>query len=338
MVNESLAERDARCRRQGASAAVTVDVAGARIGGAARFKSELDRYLERTGRDDVRIIGTSRHVGPAWLLRREMTRPSRGRFVALNNVGFVTSGGERWTLLRNALHFLRESEEMQLDPAVRAAARREAAIVRMAARRSDVLVTPSTAMAERIGQTLPKLHRRVIVRPHPVSADSIPDLPRDPAILCPILFAAFKQMVARLTELLAAVEEHGDPSIRLRITADRSEVPADLRCNPRIELCGRLSSTEVREVWGRSRAVYFPTGIESFGYPLAEARASGRPVIARDTPQNREIGGRALCGFTPGDMASLRTAVERALSEDVAPDPAPFDPDIYFGWLLGTPQ
>ena len=91
-------------------------------------------------------------------------------------------------------------------------------------------------------------------------------------------------------------------------------------------------------MWARSRAIYFPTGLESFGYPLAEARVSGQPVIARDTAQNREIAGPALCGYTLGDPDSLRRAVEVALTADVAPDPGPFDPDQYFGWLLGPPR
>ena len=61
-------------------------------------------------------------------------------------------------------------------------------------------------------------------------------------------------------------------------------------------------------------------------------------MIARDTAQNREIAGTALCGFTPGDPDSLRHAVKLALTSDVAPDPGPFDPDAYFNWLLGSPR
>jgi Glycosyl transferases group 1 len=320
------------------TASVTVDVAGALMGGAARLRAELDRYLERTGRDDVQVIGTSRRVDPAWLVRREMTMPSRSRRVALNNVSFVTFGGERWTLLRNALHFLNDSEASALDPSTRAATRHAAGVVRLAARRSDVLVTPCTAMVERVTRILPRLRGRMVVRPHPVSADSIPDLPRDPVILCPVLFAPYKQMAERLAELLAIISACSDPSVRLRVTADHAELPLDLGSHPRMELVGRLSHIDLRQMWGRSRAIYFPTGIESFGYPLAEARASGRPVIARDTAQNREIAGHALCAFTPGDGASMRDAVTLALTADVAPDPAPFDPDAYFSWLLGPPR
>jgi glycosyltransferase involved in cell wall biosynthesis len=201
-----------------------------------------------------------------------------------------------------------------------------------------VLVTPSTAMADRVRQVMPGLSQRVVVRPHPVSVDAIPDLPRDPTILCPVLFAPYKQMGTRLAELLDAIDSLADPSVRLRITAEREEVPGSVAFHSRVELAGRLGHRDLRQAWGRSRAVYFPTSIESFGYPLAEARACGRPVIALDSEQNREIAGPALCGFRPGDAGSLRAAVEAALTADVPADPAPFDPDTYFDWLLGAPR
>ncbi len=320
------------------NATVTVDIAGAQMGGAARFSAELHRYLRQTGRQDIHIIGAARSVGPAWLVRRELARPNRGRRVALNNVSFVAPGSERWTLLRNALHFLTDDESARLGHSLRAATMRDAAVVRLAARRADVLVVPSTAMADRVTRILPSARSRIAVRPHPVSADAVPRLPRDPAILCPVLFAPYKRMTQRLTELLTAIEDHADPSVRIRVTAERCDVPPVLACSPRIEFVGQLEQQELCQLWGRSRAIYFPTGLESFGYPLAEARASGQPVIARDTGQNREIAGAALCGFMPGDKASLQRAIERALTTELVPDPVPFDPDAYFHWLLGPQQ
>ena len=88
----------------------TVDVAGGPMGGAARFRDELYRYLSRSPCPDVAVIGMERRVDPAWLVQREMVASRRGRRVALNNVGFIVPGGERWTLLGNALHFLTEAE------------------------------------------------------------------------------------------------------------------------------------------------------------------------------------------------------------------------------------
>ena len=99
------------------TAAVIVDAAGAQMGGAARYRMNCAAISTRTGREDVRVIGSQRRVRPGWLLRRELTGRARNRRVALNNVGFVAPGGQRWTLLRNALHFLTEGEEAPLDPA-----------------------------------------------------------------------------------------------------------------------------------------------------------------------------------------------------------------------------
>jgi hypothetical protein len=313
---------------------VTVDVAGGPMGGAARFRAEFYSYLARTGRKDVKVIGANRRTDPSWLLRREVVASPRTRRVALNNVGFVAPGGQRWTLLRNALHFLLDGEQPCLPPGLVTTIRRQSVIIRAAAQRSDVIVVPCTSMAERVTTVVPSLGSRIVIRPHPVSADSIPRLRREPAILCPVLFDSYKPMADRLKELLAAMDNCCNPAFRLRITADATEAPPTIAQHPRTEFVGRLSHQALRSVWGSSRAIYFPTHLESFGYPLAEARVSGHPVIGLDTAQNREVASQALCGFTAGDEDSLRRSVERAVTVDVAPDPASFDPDAYFNWAL----
>lgn len=317
---------------------VTVDMAGAQMGGAARYAAELFDYLARTGRQNVQVIGAGRRVEPSWLVRREVARHRPSRRVALNNVSFVTPGGQRWTLLRNALHFLTDAEASRLSPALLSSVRREAVIVRFTAQRADVLVVPSGAMADRVVDVMPGVRSRVVVRPHPVSANAVLRENRDPVILCPVLFAPYKRMDERLGELLAALAEHGDLSLRVRLTALPTDLPPDLARDPRLEFLGPVSQRDLQEVRGRSRAIFFPTSLESFGYPLAEARASGQPIIAQDTVHNREIAGAALCGYAAGDTASLHAAVERALAADLTPDPAPFDPDAYFDWILGAPS
>jgi len=315
--------------------AVTIDLAGGQRGGAARYRSELNGYLKRCARHDIRVIGMRRHLGPAWLAAREATAMWRSRRIALNNVGFLTPGGARLTLLANALHFLTGPEMAALDPRVRAATSRQVGIVQRAARRSDVLVAPCTAMAERISAALPDVADRVVVRLHPVSASAVPIRPRGTLILCPVLFSPYKHMADRIAEWLASVNDVMDDSVRLIVTASPAEVPASLAANPRLHFVGRLTVEQMRGLWSRSRAVYFPTGLESFGFPLAEARVDGVPVIARDTPQNHEIAGAALCGYTLGDKDSLRHATNMALTARITPDPEPFDPTAYFDWMLG---
>jgi hypothetical protein len=318
------------------TAGVTVDLAGGATGGAGRYRSEILAHLKRSGRQDVKIIGMQRRLDAAWLVCREAAAMRRGRRVALNNVGFFAPGGERWTLLTNALHFLTEAEAAALDPALRAMAARQAMVVHRAARRSDVLIAPCTAMAERVAAILPDVAKRTVVRMHPISANPVPSRPDGQLILCPVIFESYKHMPRRLTEWLSAVDNSLDPSVRMMVTASPAEVPASLAASPRLDFVGRLEQADLNHLRARSQAIFFPPGLESFGCAPAEARVNGQPVIARDTPQNREIAGRALCGFIVGDQDSLRHATDIALTRKVIPDPVPFDPDAYFGWMLGS--
>lgn len=317
---------------------ITVDVAGGPMGGAARFRDELLLYLSRTGRTDVRVVGSGQQLSPTWMLRRELAGPRQARRVALNNVGFLAPGGARWTLLGNALHFLTNAEFTNLDPSLRSIVRRQAGIVRLAAQRSDVLIAPCSAMADRVSAALPSVQDRIAVRMHPVSANPIMPSADENLILCPVIFEAYKQMNARLVDWIDAVDGHLDPALKLLVTASPGEVPKSLAQSSRLEFVGRLTQSRLRPLWARSCAVYFPSGLESFGYPLAEARANGQPVIACDTRQNREIADDALCPFIPGDPMSLRDAIMLALKFEVAPDPDPFNPDTYFDWMLGPAQ
>ena len=313
---------------------VTIDMAGGQMGGAARYRSELTGYLARHALPGVKVIGKSRQLGPAWLAAREARAARHGRRIALNNVGFFTPGGERWTLLANALHFTTPAEAGTLEPSLRTAMSRQSAIVHRAARRSDVLVAPCTAMAERITALLPDVASRLVVRMHPLSGGESDARQSDSLIFCPVLFAPYKQMAERISEWLTAVDDVLDDSVRLIVTANPDEVPASLAASPRLHFVGRLQVSQARRLRARCRAVFFPTSLESFGCPLAEARVNGQPVVALDSPQNKEIAGEALFGYTREDRDSLLHATEAALAATVEPDPAPFSPDTYFDWML----
>ncbi|MGH3770011.1 MAG: glycosyltransferase [Pseudonocardiaceae bacterium] len=317
------------------SGQIVVDVAGGPAGGAARYRDEFERYLATGSRDDVRVVGRGRYLTAEWLIRRELTALRAARKVAFNNASFMTPGGERWTVLQNALHYLTESERREFGTTVPRAVHAQAIVVRFGATRSDVLIAPCTAMAERVVTVLPEVRDRVVVRFNPIAPDSFPPSDaRAPVILCPIILHPYKRMDERLAELVRAVDAHGDPEIQVHVTATISELPAFLANHPRVVPLGRLSHERLRSVWSQSRAIYFPTGIEAFGYPLGEARLSGHPVIALDTEQNREIAGGALCAFAAGDGDALRDAVARAFTTEVPADPRPFDPTAYFTFLL----
>lgn len=195
-------------------------------------------------------------------------------------------------------------------------------------------------MAERVTRFVPQLERRLVVRPHPVRVTD-ESLSRGtaspPVILIPILPAPYKRLDWHVRRLHEALAEVGTPNSVIAVTASPDEMPA-VSALSGIRFLGRLSAADLSGHWASARAVYFPTGLESFGYPLAEARVRGIPIIAQDSAQNREIAGAALNAFDPRFEESLQAAVSGALADRPEPDPTPFDPDRYFDWLFAGAQ
>jgi glycosyltransferase involved in cell wall biosynthesis len=120
----------------------------------------------------------------------------------------------------------------------------------------------------------------------------------------------------------------------IRVTANLRDLPPDLATHPLVDAVGIMPSDRLAALWQTATAVFYPSTVEAFGYPLAEARAYGVPVIAPDTAQAREIAGAALRGYDPVDPHGLGAAL-RAAAEPVTSEPAGFDRDSYFDWLLG---
>jgi glycosyltransferase involved in cell wall biosynthesis len=80
---------------------------------------------------------------------------------------------------------------------------------------------------------------------------------------------------------------------------------------PTIEFCGRVSETELRELYATCRGLVVP-GEEDFGMTMVEALASGKPVIALGRGGSREIVGGG-CGvlYDAPTEAALHAALKR---------------------------
>ncbi|WP_018640451.1 glycosyltransferase [Parafrankia elaeagni] len=323
-----------------ATGRVLVDCAGAWMGGALRLLSELDAHLARQPTSDVVVVGRNRSLTSTWLIRRERAARYR-RIIALNNAGFVATRGERWVLLRNLLHFLPAEEVAQLPGGLPTTIIRQAPIVRACARKADVVVVPTTLMADRVQQALPTLGSRIVVRPHPLSRPP----QSDPAVrdryrfLCPVLFEPFKAMGQRLRNVAEAarkVSDLAEREVTVTVTATDDEARREglLDCSP-LRFVGRLTPQQLVPLQHSHGALLYPTKVESFGYPLAEARLAGIPVVARGTAQSREVAGPVLVPYQHEDPDEIATAMHVALTADPPRESAnPFDPDEYFTWLL----
>ncbi len=110
----------------------------------------------------------------------------------------------------------------------------------------------------------------------------------------------------------AAVRVFSQSGRRLKIAGDGPELGAlKLLAAPNVEFCGRVTDSELRELYARCRAFIMP-GDEDFGITSVEALASGKPVIALAKGGALETvpsGGGILYPTRTDD--ALRDAVER---------------------------
>ncbi|MEV6692358.1 glycosyltransferase [Micromonospora sp. NPDC051196] len=310
---------------------LAIDLSGGPSGGAGRFREQCLRYLAEPEAPPVRVLAADRRVSVGWLLRRELIVRSSTRVVAANNIGFATGGGVRVTLVRNANHFLAPDEWTRTRGQLPRGFAAQIAWVRASLRRADVIVAPSSSMAERVVRALPQVRDRIVVRFHPLHQPArTAGSGAQRFLLSPIVDSPFKRIRGHLTELARVLP----PGVRVVSTMLPDAAPPELRGDPRFEFVGVLSRSHLADYYARCCAIYYPTTVESFGYPLAEARSAGIPVIAQDSAHNREIAARALHPFDPGRTASLRDAVEAAMVATPTPDPEPFAPKSYFDWLF----
>ncbi|WP_255649621.1 glycosyltransferase [Frankia sp. ArI3] len=158
-----------------------------------------------------------------------------------------------------------------------------------------------------------------------------------------MLFASFKPMgrLLRLADTAAAMvaEQTGEPvSIVVTATDTEARVQGLADCRS-LRFVGRLTPAALRGHQRRAGALLYPTTAESFGYPLAEARLAGLPVIARDTGHNAEIAGPVLVPYRDESADDLAAAMHATLTLTPQPEPAnPFDPVDYFTWLLDAEE
>jgi glycosyltransferase involved in cell wall biosynthesis len=76
-----------------------------------------------------------------------------------------------------------------------------------------------------------------------------------------------------------------------------------------VEEHNRLSDTAIGSLLSQARALLLPSFAEGFGLPLAEALASGVPVICSDIPVFREVGQDVPDYVDPLDLMAWRDAI-----------------------------
>ncbi|MGA3165448.1 MAG: glycosyltransferase family 1 protein [Terriglobia bacterium] len=84
---------------------------------------------------------------------------------------------------------------------------------------------------------------------------------------------------------------------------------------PWVEFVGPFDRAEALRLYREADIFVFPSLVESFGHPLAEAMAAGLPIAAADTPVNREVCGSAAVYFQPLSPEDLARKVGRLAAD-----------------------
>lgn len=83
-----------------------------------------------------------------------------------------------------------------------------------------------------------------------------------------------------------------------------------------IEFLGGVPSRELVKLYRSCGVFVFPSTVETFGNPLAEAMACGAPIACSNTAAMPEVAAGAAEFFDPGNVESMAQAIRRLLEDE----------------------
>ncbi|MDR3734077.1 MAG: glycosyltransferase family 1 protein [Acidobacteriaceae bacterium] len=181
-------------------------------------------------------------------------------------------------------------------------------------RKADGVLTVSEASKEMIAATYGISRGKIFVVPNVVRAvkPAVVIVPEAPYLL--MVNAMYRHKNA--TELL---EQHAlwRPRYRLKILTGEGRLREELRAQVKslglaahVDFLPVVSDEELATLYTHAAALVYPSRMEGFGLPPAEAMLYGTPVIVSDIPVFHEILGDVPLFVQLGDRASWQRALE----------------------------
>jgi glycosyltransferase involved in cell wall biosynthesis len=269
-------------------------------------------------------------------LRRLIRRESPDFVYATGNFGIFRCPVPQMVLVECSL-FFSDLYEKRFLPAhslrLRMAFQLRRWLICQSVRWANIVMTPTQAM-------LDELRRFVAVPPHKAFVNRFGverlngnaqnnhrlaggDATDKPIRLLHVSLYYEHKDLSTLLKAMPLLNQNGDGRFTLVTTANPARAVASWTVTQRedqqllkrpevsdaVEVVGPLEKEETQQLYRDADIFLFPSLTESFGFPLVEAMAHGLPIVAADTPVNREICGEAALYFRPLDPEDLAEKV-----------------------------
>lgn len=124
-----------------------------------------------------------------------------------------------------------------------------------------------------------------------------------------------RKNLRRTIEAFTAWRTRSGSRDRLLVVGARGWGESGLSLADGVEVLGYVDDSRLRDLYGRAKALVYPSLYEGFGFPVLEAMTLGCPVITSRNSSLPEVAGDAAIYCDPLDVASIGSAMER-VSDD----------------------
>lgn len=171
---------------------------------------------------------------------------------------------------------------------------------------------------------LPALARKVAVVHHGVDElfRATPGRPREGFLLAVADLYVQKNLLALVEAVALLRRSRPDAELRIAGSPVDSDYAAQVEARiaqhglgGAVTLLGPQPKAALADLYRRCAVFVFPSTVETFGQPLAEAMASGAPVACADAAAMPEVLGDAGLYFEPRAPEAIAAAIQRLLDE-----------------------
>lgn len=306
---------------------------------------------ERMKVETVAIRGALKRMWWEQTGLRQLVKSERVNvLVSLGNFALLASPVTQILFNRNDLFF---SEEFERDLQRRklfselAAYRFKGWLARKSIKQATINVTPTAAFAERIRAngknrvSIETLRFGFDAEGFTANPEPLPDLLTAKLSLresCRRVlyvshynyFRNFETLIRALPKIKACLKQQTGEDVQLVLTTDirrgavyggydataAAELIDQLGVRDDIAMLGSVDYGNLHQLYKLCDVFVCPSYSESFGHPLVEAMASGRPIVSANLPVHREVCGDAAIYFDVFDERNLAEQCVRVLTDN----------------------